>query len=203
MLTICWDLDDVLNNLMESWLQNYNYLNKTHFQYKEIIKNPPYEILGISENFYKNILDIYRKEYYDLLSPNKIILEWFKQNGHRAYFSVLTATPTSCASISLEWLMRNFGNWIRQYAFIPSTREQIKDNIYDKTKADWLVRNKADLFIDDSIKNCKEANEKGIATFCVKQPWNNGNDIQWILNQVEKYIVSYEQKESIKNLIEY
>lgn len=188
MLHICFDIDDVLNSLMEKWLITYNHRNLKKFKYEQIIENPPYEILGISKQEYLTFLDEYRLYSYLFLEPNKEILNWFKENENKAHFSVLTATPSSCSHISANWVMTYFKDYIRTFAFIPSGRENIKDIVYDKSKADWLIRNNADIFIDDNEKNINEAKEKGIKSYLVKQPWNSGENITTILDKLTEDI---------------
>jgi hypothetical protein len=188
MLHIVFDVDDVLNNLMYSWLQNFNKSKKTNIKYKELIYNPPYEIIGIDKLIYLNSLDYFRYYYYEDLTPNQKILDWFKENEHKAYFSVLTSTPGAYASIVSNWVFKYFSQWIRTFAFIPSDREGIKLPMYDKLKADWLYRNHADIFIDDSYINCLDAVYLGVQSFCLKQPWNGGDNIDIILEKLNREI---------------
>jgi len=48
--TIAWDVDDVLNNLMKVWLEQF-WQPKNVGQspnYEEIKVNPPYQLLGVN-----------------------------------------------------------------------------------------------------------------------------------------------------------
>lgn len=191
MLHIVFDIDDVLNNLMVwyvEWLYLADEYKGSKIEYKDIIKNPPHDIFGFSKEKYLQTLDKFRIMMFHTLKPNPIVLDWLKDNGSKAYFSVLTATPSCCAYISANWIMEYFKNYIRTFAFIPSKRENAKDIIYDKTKADWLRRNRADIFIDDSEQNVNEAEAKGIKSYLVKQPWNSGENLETILGDVSKRI---------------
>ena len=77
MITICWDVDDVLNNLMEAWFCFFKLdSNKDiNIDYNDIIKNPPDELLGITKKEYLDSLDYFRVNYYSLLPPNKLNLK--------------------------------------------------------------------------------------------------------------------------------
>ena len=62
MKTIIWDVDDVLNDLMRAWFEDYAALNgtHTHITYDRLTSNPPHELLGISRMEYLESLDKFR-----------------------------------------------------------------------------------------------------------------------------------------------
>ena len=162
-------------------------------QYEQIVQNPPHDILGISKEKYLQTLDKFRTMMYFTLKPNQEILNWFEKNGSKAHFSVLTATPSSCVTFSSRWIFDNFGKWIRTFAYIPSKREGVNDLVFDSTKADWLVRNHVNIFIDDSPKNIIEVqvrSDNKINCYLVKQPWSNeGMPISDILKEIEEKLI--------------
>jgi hypothetical protein len=186
-LLVVFDIDDVLNNLMYDWLLYFN-INNNSFKYDDIIENPPYKILKISKKKYLESLDNFREEKYLSLRPNRDILEWFEKYGDNFHFAALTSTPRKFASISAFWAMKYFGNWVRSFNFIPSKRDGTLDIVYDELKADWLYRNHADIFIDDSFENCKNAVELGIESYVLKQPWNNGFELEDILERLSEKV---------------
>lgn len=185
MITICWDVDDVLNNLMQEWFTYYKYINLDKYDnicFNNLIENSPNDILSITKKEYLESLDYFRMNYYKDLKPNEIIYEWFKEKGHLSRHMVLTATPLSCCNISAEWVMRYYGKWIRSFNFIPSPRENDSSVIYYKSKMEYLKRTNVDIFVDDNEETINEVNKYilQIKTFCPKMPWNNG-----ILSDVE------------------
>lgn len=74
MLTIAWDVDDVLNNFMYDWL-NKEWLTENPLSsvvFKNLTENPPKRILKISKNEYLNSLDKFRFEkYFEEVFPKK------------------------------------------------------------------------------------------------------------------------------------
>lgn len=201
MYHICIDVDDVLNNLMKKYLDYFNHPKKQKIQYKDLKNNPPHEILGIDKLMYLNGLDYFRYKFYSTLEPNKHVLKFFEEHGHKAYFSVLTATPSAYSHIVANWVMEHYGRWIRTFAFIPSLRVNQNDIMFDKCKADWLKRNKVDYFIDDNIQNCDEAVQAGITTFLVKQPWNKGKSLPSILKLLSQAIETKFNSDWMQDLI--
>ena len=67
---IVWDVDDVLNNLMASWIDDWSYRNKKKYRINDLIENPPNRMLKIS-----------LEEYYNDSSIDYIELNMKKWNG--------------------------------------------------------------------------------------------------------------------------
>lgn len=177
MQTIAWDVDDVLNSLMRVWFEE-KWL-KEHadckVRYSDIKKNPPHQILGISREEYLRSLDEFRLSAgYQNMSGTPEIKEWFLRFGYRYRHVVVTATPLIAASASSAWVLRNFGEWIRTFHFIPSKREGQAIPKYDESKAEFLKwLGNVDYFIDDSEQNLKGVEELGIKCILFPRPWNN------------------------------
>ena len=59
MKTIVWDVDDVLNDLMREWIENWSRPARPGctIAYHAITKNPPPRVLGISLEEYRKPLD--------------------------------------------------------------------------------------------------------------------------------------------------
>jgi hypothetical protein len=186
-------VDDVLNDLMLSWLDNYKKEENrnTGIKYEDIVQNPPHEILGITQREYLTSLDNFRNSDKGInLTPNLQILKWFKKDGTKFRHIALTSRPKNTVSVLAAWLFRYFGDWIRTLSFIPSFREGEQSAIFDKSKTDFLKwLGKVDFFIDDSIENIKSAEMSGIKTFLYPQPWNNSPlTAEQILGEISKNI---------------
>ncbi len=174
---IVWDLDDVLNNLMEAWLKYFSLTNPLarKFPYERLAQNPPYEILGISCGDYLSSLDYFRNSSAGLkLKPNQLILDWFREKGHRFRHLVLTSRPVKTVPHAAEWVYHYFGNWIRTFHFVPSLREGEYLPESDAEKSEFLYwLGKADAFVDDTPENIDAARRLGIPAFTYPQPWND------------------------------
>jgi len=179
MITIAWDVDDVLNDLMRSWLVR-GWVPKHPgciLSFEQITQNTPERILNCTREEYQESLDNFRLsgEYLDL-EPDRQLLSWFKQYGHQVRHIALTAVPLKAAHISAGWVMNNFGQWIRSFNFIPSLREGEQVPEYDLTKADYLKRaGNIDILVEDSPVNIAQAQVVGIKGLLLKKPWNKSN----------------------------
>ena len=151
MKTLIWDLDDVLNDLTETWLAGFCLSRSVQVPIQEIKKNPPFEILGISKHEYLNSLDDFRRSSEGkTLSPNPDVLAWFERAGGSFRHIVLTATPAFNASNAASWVFSHFGNWIQCFGFVPSPRETDRFSGCFSNKGEFLQWVRAgDIFIDD------------------------------------------------------
>jgi FMN phosphatase YigB (HAD superfamily) len=175
VLTIVWDVDDVLNNLMFSWF--HTAWLPAHYgcavSYRDLTENPPHRVLGISQQEYLDSLDAFRlSDAASQMTPNPEVLEWFRARGAGFRHMALTARPLSTAPRLSEWLFRHFGAYIRAFGVVP-TRRQNGEPVYDTNKAEFLEwLGKADVVVDDSPANLAAAQRLGIRGVLYPQPWN-------------------------------
>lgn len=177
MLTIAWDIDDVLNDLMFEWLLYWKNQNDIeNIDYEDLKVNPPHEILGISLDDYLTSLDRFRNSNLFLeLKPNSKIKNWFFQYGHKAQHLALTSVPLNAAHQSAFWVLKNFGTWIRHFHFIPSARESDPDFEYHSSKKDFINwHNNIDILVEDNTKNYLDALHINIKAILISRPWNEG-----------------------------
>jgi hypothetical protein len=170
MLTIAWDVDDVLNDLMRQWF-TLEWL-PTHpdciLRYDDLTFNPPHSLLGVDESDYLSSLDRFRATSpAQNLAPNPEVLTWFRGHGARCRHLALTARPLETAPQLASWVMQHFGVWIRCIGVLPS-RPMENVPVYDRTKREFLAWIKAaDILIDDSPQN-----RVGIKALAFPQPWS-------------------------------
>ena len=178
MLTVVWDVDDVLNDLMYQWFMHgwRDHHCDCSLLYEELTSNPPHEILGIDRLHYLSSMDAFRRtDRARNMSPAPEVLAWFAQHGRLFRHIALTARPLESAPDVAHWVMHHFGTWIRCFGIVP-TRVRDGVPIYDHTKGEylsWLGR--GDILIDDSTDNIREAEGLGLKTLQVAQPWNKSN----------------------------
>ena len=187
MKVICWDIDDVLNDLTFEWVNHYNSLENDapSITYSEFFKNPPVNRISLDE--YQKSLDSFRSCHFLSLKPQKEIMSWFKNFGGNYIHTTLTAAPLKYANLSSAWLFSNFGIWIRSFNFVPSPRAEDEHITYDKTKADFVKRNgNIDIFVDDNEDNVNSVKNLGIKTVLFPRPWNSNKslNIAWVIENL-------------------
>jgi len=177
VLTFVWDIDDVLNDLMQSWFAE-EWLPahpECRVTYSGLLQNPPHRVLGISIEEYFASLDAFRlSEKARRMQPNLSILQWFQAHGARHRHMALTARPLETTPPLAEWLFRHFGSYLRNFGVVP-TRIANGAPRYDNDKGDYLRWfGRADCLIDDSEENIAAARSLGIGSVLYPQPWNSG-----------------------------
>ena len=172
---VIWDVDDVLNELMREWFEEWWLPRNASCpaRYGDITGNPPHEALGISEGDYLASLDDFRTARFAALRPRTEVLEWFAAHGDRSHHVALSAPPEPFAHLSAAWVIKNFGRWIRTFAFVPARRgrpEVADPRLAKRDYLQWLGR--GDVFLDDREANVNEARGLGLTGIVVPQPWN-------------------------------
>jgi len=174
--TIVWDVDDVLNEMMRTWLEKAWLRDHPEctVSYEDIVENPPHAILGVPKSEYFASLDAFRlSSTAQEMEPMKETLEWFRMHGTRFRHVALTGAPILSSPVSAGWVMRHFGAWIRSYNIVPSTPDRSSAPEYDSSKKDFLLWwGKGDIFVDDSIKNLEGARAAGLGCVLFPRPWN-------------------------------
>ncbi len=176
MKTIVWDVDDVLNDLMRVWFEDWAASSgaSRSVRYEQLTSNPPHRILNIDHSQYLASLDDFRVSgKAGKMAPIAEVLDWFSRYGDAAHHVALTATPLSAGHVSAEWVMRNYGQWIRSFNVIPSQRPGVEAPQYHAKKHDFLAWwGKADVVVDDNEENIEGARSLGIRAVLFPRPWN-------------------------------
>ena len=189
MITIAWDIDDVLNDLMRCWFEKkwLSEHQECKVKYEDIKENPPHFILSTSINEYLESLDAFRlSQEYINMKPEQTIMQWFSAHGANYRHVALTAVPIKTASVSAQWVLKNFGKWIRTFHFVPSNRPEENVPEYENNKADFLRWfGKVDIFIDDNMTNIRGAENAGNRSILIPRPWNNqSHSLQEVLSLI-------------------
>ncbi|MBN2183167.1 MAG: hypothetical protein JW715_14745 [Sedimentisphaerales bacterium] len=177
MITIAWDVDDVLNDLMFQWFNTT--WKATHpecnIDYKNLSENPPHRILNVPKEQYLESLDTFRTDpSYCRMTPVSAVKDWFILHGHRFRHIALTSVPFVAAASSASWVITHFGQWIRTYHFVPSYRAESHIPTYDQNKQEYLKRiQQVDYLVDDNEDNIKDAEAAGVKGILFPRPWNS------------------------------
>ncbi len=187
--TIVWDIDDVMNDLMRSWLE-YDWL-PTHpdcrLCYSDITENPPHRLLGVSASEYLASLDRFRMSPAAAkMKPPDGLFNWFENHGARFRHVALTARPVETVAPAFTWTLQHFGQWFETFAFVPSERPGQLHNGPERSKEEYLAwLSRVNFFIDDSQANVATSRKLGLRSFLVSRPWNTGGkELKTILRHI-------------------
>jgi len=177
MITIAWDRDDVLCELMGSWFEGVYRIDHpgSAARFEDIADNPPLESLGMTLEDYLASLDAFRASpaFIDM-PPAPAVLNWFERSGHKYHHVVVTATTLVSAPATAAWTFRHFGRWIRSFHLLPSERPGEDLPAYDTDKGSVLARlDSVAVLVDDSPRNIAAAEAVGVPGILVPRPWND------------------------------
>lgn len=176
MLTVIWDVDDILNDLMYQWF-HHGWLAEhpeCALDFSELSANPPHAVLGVERGVYLDSMDRFRRtQRGSRMTPNAEVLAWFRERGHLCRHVALTARPLESAPDVAWWVMHHFGAWIRCFGVVP-TRAAEGTPVYDRSKSEFLAwLGTGDVLVDDATENVRDAELLGLRTLQPAQPWNN------------------------------
>jgi len=165
VLTIVWDVDDVLNDLMHQWFRLAWMLEhpECSIEYSGLNENPPFTVLGVTCAEYLASIDLFRATEAGIhLAPNPELLEWFSKYGDKFRHIALTARPLETAPDVAAWVMRHFGAWIRCFGVVPSRpTEGVPE--YDKSKGEFLRWLGKGFSVASALERCKSEHERDFA----------------------------------------
>jgi len=175
MLSLVWDVDDVLNDLMRQWFRQCWSADhpESTLTFEHLSCNPPDAVLSITRAEYLASMDAFREsEQGKSIAPDAQVLSWFRQHGHCFRHIALTARPLAAVPGAAFWVFQHFGEWIRSFGVVP-TRSEPGVPVYHRSKGEYLewMRN-GDILIDDADENIRSAVELGMKGLQPKQPWN-------------------------------
>lgn len=188
-MILCFDVDGVLNDLVDKNLELYNSRSGKNIQITDITSYNFYDCL--SKEDADGIVSLFKeKSLWDSLKPLEGSQESLKQlikQGHKIYLA--TATDP----LNFEWKV----SWLKQYfPFIP------EDNIIRIMDKSLL---KVDVLIDDCLDNLINSFAERVT---LDYPWNRSSskdysysirraykwhDIVNIINDIEKEMKKWEK----------
>lgn len=159
-LTILLDLDDVLNNQCELWIERLNSKYGLNMKYNDVTDwdmKKFYPSLGEAEVYEPVLNPALVREMST--TPESI---WYTNEWDSRGHTLLVVTSTSTLNIEAKskWL-HNYFRWFSEDKLILSHKKQLI---------------KGDILIDDGIHNLLSDKETGVSPsyikLCFNRPWN-------------------------------
>lgn len=194
MLTIAWDVDDVLNSLTAEWYRQAPLVDACAApRYEDLLENPPHRVLGVRLEEYLASLDDFRRTRYGTLAPAPPVFDWFLEHGAAYRHLALSSVPAAFADVTASWVLRHFGRWINTFAFVQSPGPRADAFSMAGSKQDymrWFGR--ADVLVEDRAETLDAAAELGVRGILVPQPWNGrrGESIGGALDELSRVLES-------------
>jgi len=170
-MIIAFDLDEVLNNFMESFLLFYEEKNGKKVELSDM-KSYNFWENGLGNNrdeAIEMVKEFYNSEQYNKISTSfyaKEILDKLIKAEHKVF--IITSRPENIGKSTKEFVRNNFSDEIE----IIYSNDFFKGN--RKSKAEIAKELKVNFMVEDNINYARECAEQGINVFLVNKPWNDG-----------------------------
>lgn len=173
VLTIAWDVDDVLNGLTAEWYSQARSNACAWPDYQALLENPPHRLLRMSLEEYLRSLDTFRRSRYSELAPSPAVLDWLRQHGGGCRHIALSSVPRAFADVTAGWVIRHFGQWINTFAFVASAGPRADGVSMAASKRDYLRWwGKAGVLVEDRAETLDAVADLGMRGILIPQPWN-------------------------------
>lgn len=171
-MKIAVDIDEVLARGLATYLNYFNSTYNTNYAEEDFTPDKGFwEVLGVSEEDIDQISKHYRASNHSkdwLLVPGAV--EAIKQLAQEHELIIISNREVAGHEPTRQWLKRNFGDVFSKVIF---TKAEIKDGM-QPTKASICVCEKADVLVEDEVKEILACNEAGIPVVLFDTRLNQG-----------------------------
>lgn len=178
------DLDEVLADFAECYLQFYNMKKNTNhkrsemfsYYFEDIFKDPIDEIINL-------IYEMYESGFYKNMTPVKGSIDGVQKLKEKHQLFVITSRQKHFEVQTMEWIEK----------FFPDTFEKVILTNYaskegkEKSKADICNDLEIDVFIDDQIRYCNACLNQKRSVFIFDCPWNKEGEISPDIVRVQNW----------------
>jgi uncharacterized HAD superfamily protein len=159
-MKIAVDIDEVLARGLATYLNYFNSNYNTNYAEEDFTPDKGFwEVLGVSEEDIDQISKHYRASNHSkdwLLVPGAV--EAIKQLAQEHELIIISNREEAGHEPTRQWLKRNFGD---AFSAIIFTKAEIKDSV-QPTKASICVREKANVLVEDEVKEVSACCEAGV-----------------------------------------
>ena len=165
------DVDEVLAELLESYLQFHNQNFNTTTQKEDMFSYSYQEVFGgTEEENTQKVLKFFETEHFQNIKPVKGALKTVKQLAKEHQLCIITARPQVVRQQTEQWLSTHFSdsfhciNLTNQWHGVG--KQQLKSEVGKKQKIS--------IMIDDSLKHALDCASQGIYVLLAdfNYPWN-------------------------------
>lgn len=180
------DVDEVLAELLEAFLEYHNRKYNTNTQKKDMFSDSFLEVFGgTKEENQQKVLDFFKSEHFQNIKPVKRALEIIKLLAKEHQLCIITARPYIIRQETEQWLLRHFSNSFHCINFTNQWHgigeKQLKSYIGKK--------HKIDVMIDDSLYHALDCASQGIYVLLADfgYPWNKTEKLPENIKRVHSW----------------
>jgi uncharacterized HAD superfamily protein len=167
------DIDDVLANTLDSFVDYHNKKFKTNFTRDDFYSFDWWTILGeTKEKTAQKVIDFFNSSFGEKMEPKlgaKNILLNLKKN-HK--LSVITGRPKSFSKLTHDWIDKYFFGIFSKIYFAEAGIFQVDPSF----KAQTCKKIGGEFFLEDQLEYAKAYVSSGIDGLIFDAPWNRSSE---------------------------
>ena len=166
-MRIGFDLDGVLANFIDFFLEEHNRAYGTALSREDVKEAGLHKLLNITKEEEARRIDrAFLSAHNNIQSLSEEVI--IREIGRGNDIFVVTARPFSYIEQTRDWIGANFPNIFKDVYF--ST--DIHDNPRGKTKAQYCRHLGLDFYVEDTLKYAVQCAENGTKVLLMDSPWN-------------------------------
>jgi len=174
-MLIAIDIDDVLAEFIEGFIQFHNRMYGTSLIKKNMITYSFWDILNeTKEEGVKRLYNFFNSSDFREIPPNKDALDILNILKKNHKLVVITSRPNTFEKKTREWINHHFPGIFSEIYFLYNEDIREKRN---KTKGEICEKLKVDVFIEDSLVYAEGCANKGIKVLLLDCPWNQSEEL--------------------------
>ena len=188
-MKIAIDLDDVLSNTYEVFIEFINERIETPIRFNDMINYHLHEILKISRGKeIEAIREFDNSKFFDMIEKKEGSSEAIKDLKKKYELAVITSRPLDIRNQTVNWINKHFPE-IKNVYFI--NKDYYNET---KSKAEICKEINAEIIIEDNLDYAKECLKENIRVLLFDCPWNRKNNLG-------KGIIRVHSWDEIRNLL--
>lgn len=181
------DVDDVLAELMQTYLDYHNEHYSTKVQKKDMFSYAFHEVFGGTEQESRDkVLDFYETDFFHNLKLVPGAKEGISQLAEKHQLCVITARPPTIQKQTKQWLNKHFQD---SFHCINLTNQWYSTPDKQRTKSQVGKEQKIQIMIDDSLHHALDCAAQGIFVLLVDlgYPWNQSKNLPSNVKRVKSW----------------
>lgn len=190
------DMDDILAEFVDGFLQFHNDLYGTTVRKKEMFTYHFEDVVGITKDqIEERLLQFYTTDYFQNIKPVSGAEKGIDELAQSHELAVITARPYIIRLETERWLNQYFSNC---FASIDLTNQfQYRDQGNKRKKSEVGKERGIQMMVEDNPKHADDCASQGIPVLLLDYPWNQTVELpenikrvhSWreIVEEIERY----------------
>lgn len=180
------DVDEVLAELLEAFLEYHNQNYNTKLQKKDMFSYSFHKVLGgTDKDTRKKLLDFFDTDLFHKIKPVPGSLKAVSKLVQEHQLCIITARPHIIRVQTEQWLQQHFPDCFQSV----NLTNQWHGEGAKQLKSEIGRKKRIDIMIDDSLNHAQDCASQGIYTLLAdfQYPWNKAENLPENIKRVHSW----------------